>query len=329
MDNSTRKIAARTNWLTVYQKTGSVTKASLRCGIARSTLYRWIKRQEQDPKAQLSDKSHRPKHLANKKLTPEIELQILEIRKKRKWGAARISTFLLRTYNIRLSPMTIWRVLKTNNVKPIVKRRKQADYILYNKEIPGDRVQMDVTKLRAKAYQFTAIDDCTRLKTIRIYPNKKAESSIDFLYEVLRTFPFPILRVQTDWGTEFFNEAFQLELHEHYIKFRPIKPKSPHLNGKVERTQQTDKTEFWSCFDLSDQSLNLNDLAVEWQEFYNKKRSHSSLKGMTPWQKLQSVEHLISDQYNYAEQQWNPNEKVLPRNYEYLKFLKKHSKNKP
>ena len=136
------------------------------------------------------------------------------------------------------------------------------------------------------------------------------------------------MRVQTDWGTEFFNEAFQLELHEHYIKYRPIKPRSPHLNGKVERTQQTDKTEFWSCFDLSDQSLNLHALAVEWQDFYNKKRTHSSLKGMTPWQKLQSVEHLISAQYNYAKQQWNPNEKVLPRNYEYLKFLKKNSKNK-
>jgi transposase InsO family protein len=108
--------------------------------------------------------------------------------------------------------MTIWRVVKTHNVKPVVKRRKKSDYILYNKEVPGNRVQMDVTKLRAKAYQFTAIDDCTRLKTIRGYPNKKAESTIDFLHEMLRTFPFPILHLQTDWGTEFFNDAFQEEL---------------------------------------------------------------------------------------------------------------------
>ncbi len=275
------------------------------------------------PDTKLSDKSHRPNHLANKKITPELEVFILDIREKRKWGAARISTHILRTRKIELSPMTVWRVLKAHDVKPVVKRRKKSDYILYNKEVPGDRVQMDVTKLCAKAYQFTAIDDCTRLKTIRVYPNKKAESTIDFLYEVLRTFPFPILHVQTDWGTEFFNDAFQEELHAHYIKFRPIRPRTPHLNGKVERTQQTDKTEFWSCFDLADRSLDLNALAMEWQEFYNKKRPHSSLKGLTPWQKYRSAEHLVPDQYDYAEQQWDQDEKVMPRNYEYLKFLKK------
>ena len=104
---------------------------------------------------------------------------------------------------------------------------------------------MDVTKLRSKAYQFTAIDDCTRLKVIRVYSNKKAVSSILFLGEVLDNLPFPVQRIQTDWGTEFFNYEFQQELHEHFIKFRPIKPKSPHLNGKVERTHQTDKSEFW------------------------------------------------------------------------------------
>ncbi|WP_437125153.1 integrase core domain-containing protein, partial [Elizabethkingia anophelis] len=60
----------------------------------------------------------------------------------------------------------------------------------------------------------------------------------------------------------------------HFIKYRPIKPRSPHLNGKVERTQQTDKSEFWSLLDLSNPKLDLNALAIEWQDFYNKKRPH-------------------------------------------------------
>lgn len=62
--------------------------------------------------------------------------------------------------------MTIWRVLKKYNVKPVVKRRKKSDYKLYNKEIPGDRVQLDVTKLRAGAYQFTAINDCFKQESL-------------------------------------------------------------------------------------------------------------------------------------------------------------------
>lgn len=87
--------------------------------------------------------------------------------------------------------MTVWRVLKMHQVKAVVKRRKKSDYIRYCKEIPGERVQLDVMKVRNGAYQFTAIDDCTRLRTIRVYPNRKAESTIHFLGEILNSFPFP------------------------------------------------------------------------------------------------------------------------------------------
>ena len=150
MDDTTRKENARRKWLKIYEETDSVTKTALRCGIARSTLYRWLKRQEQKLDDRLSDKSHRPKNLAKQKVTPTLESKILDIREKRKWGAARISTHLLRVEKVELSPMTVWRVLKAHNVKPVTKRRKKSDYILYNKDIPGDRVQMDVTKLRPK-----------------------------------------------------------------------------------------------------------------------------------------------------------------------------------
>jgi len=42
---------------------------------------------------------------------------------------------------------------------------------------------------------------------------------------MINDFGFSVCIVQTDWGTEFFNDAFQEELMEHYIKFRPIKPR--------------------------------------------------------------------------------------------------------
>ncbi|MDQ0783427.1 integrase core domain-containing protein [Chryseobacterium sp. W4I1] len=165
------------------------------------------------------------------------------------------------------------------------------------------------------------------MKVIRIYSNKKAESTIHFLGEILDTFYFPIQHIQTDWRTEFFNYSFQYELHEHFIKYRPIKPRSPHLNGKVERTQQTDKSEFWSLIDLSDPDLDLNALAIEWQEFYNKKRPHSSLNGKTPWEKLQLLEHLIPIQPDVTAKFWDSNEVILPRNYTYLSYIKQKNIN--
>lgn len=85
--------------------------------------------------------------------------------------------------------------------------------------------------------------DCTRLRVLRLYPNKSLNSSLAFLQEVIKAFLFPIQRIQTDWGTEFFNYEFQEVLAENFIKFRPIKPRSPHLNGKAERSQQIDKEE--------------------------------------------------------------------------------------
>jgi transposase InsO family protein len=72
------------------------------------------------------------------------------------------------------------------------------------------------------------------------------------LKEIIKAFPFPIQRIQTDWGTEFFNYIFQEALADHCIKFRPIKPRSPHLNGKVERSQQTDKMEFYNLLNLKE-----------------------------------------------------------------------------
>ena len=79
MKEDIRKIRMRQKWLGIYTKTGSVTKTALRCGIARSTLYRWINREKEQGKSELSDKSKRPSRLANMKITPEIETIILNL----------------------------------------------------------------------------------------------------------------------------------------------------------------------------------------------------------------------------------------------------------
>lgn len=57
---------------------------------------------------------------------------------------------------------------------------------------------------------------------------------------MLEEFPFPIQRIQSDRGLEFFATKVQEKFMEYGIKFRPVKPASPHLNGKVERSQKTE-----------------------------------------------------------------------------------------
>lgn len=60
----------------------------------------------------------------------------------------------------------------------------------------------------------------------------------------------------------------------------PTRPRSSHLNGKVERSQQTDLRKFWPGVSLADPRL--GEPLEEWQFYYNWSRPHSALKGRTP-----------------------------------------------
>ncbi len=91
---------------------------------------------------------------------------------------------------------------------------------------------------------------------------------------------FPGQRIQTDRGTEFFAYAEQKRLMEYNVKFRPIRPGAPHLDGMVERSQKTDKIEFYALQDLDDPEL--DDRLAEWQLRYNWHRPHATLGGKTP-----------------------------------------------
>lgn len=125
----------------------------------------------------------------------------------------------------------------------------------YSRPVPGDRVQMDVCKIGPGLYQYTAIDDCSRYQVVGLSHRKSAAATLTFLEQVVEEMPFSIQRIQTDRGQEFFTYPVQDRLREWCIKFRPIRPRSPHLNGKVERVQKTALEEFWPTVNLSDDDL--------------------------------------------------------------------------
>lgn len=190
MTSKQRQIKARERWIKCYEDQGSVSKAARKCGIPRSTLYRWINRYKAEGKDSLQGQSKRPKILAKKKITAQLEALIKSIRTEFKFGPQRIRIHLLRIHDLDISAATIWRVLKKNELPNLKKYRKQNEYTRYSRPIPGDRVQMDVTKIGPKCYQFTAVDDCTRMRALKLYANKKAESTVDFLGYVLDGFQF-------------------------------------------------------------------------------------------------------------------------------------------
>jgi transposase InsO family protein len=201
----------------------------------------------------------------------------------RRLGSRRIQSELKRLHDCSLARRTIQHILHQRQQAPLkTTRRPRKTIQRYAREIPGERVQLDTCEIADGLYQYTAIDDCTRMKAVKLYSQRSAANSLDFLEYVIEEFPFPIQHVQTDRGTEFFAYVFQRRLMDYAIKFRPIKPRSPHLHGKVERSQKTDWDEFYSAVDLA--SSDLDEKLQKWQDYYNHERPHGSLGNRTPWE---------------------------------------------
>jgi transposase InsO family protein len=286
------KSELRLKWVELYQQLGHAGKVCQHYSISRFTLRKWFKRYQEADKEGLLNLSSKPKNSPFQKRTFEYEQIILALRKERNLGARRIQSELKRLHNLSFSSSTIHKVLKKYNVAPLnLKRHYLKQVKRYNCKVPGERIQMDVCKIAQGLYQYTAIDDCTHYKIMALYTRRTSANTLDFLDQLKERMPFDCQIIQTDRGAEFFAYKVQERLKEWKIKFRPIKPFSPHLNGKVERTQRTDLEEFYSSVDVKDPEL-LKKLRA-WEEYYNTQRSHSSLQGKTPWEKYQELQHLI------------------------------------
>ena len=152
---------------------------------------------------------------------------------------------------------------------------------------------MDTIKIRANLYQYTTVDDCSRLILTMLFPARNAENTVEFLEMVKDGMPFPVQRIQTDRGTEFTSYLVREALQDWKIKWRPNRPRSPHLNGKVERVQKTTLDEFYETVDL--RSTDVQFQLSEWEYYYNHERIHGAL-GVPPMKRIIQVNSSIPSQ---------------------------------
>ena len=163
------------------------------------------------------------------------------------------------------------------------------------KALPGQRVQMDSVgyppagrhDLPEGRYQITLIDDCSRFLAASVLSERTCAAVCEGLPRLLESIPFPIRCLQADNGPEFSSELTGL-LRRRGIRHVLMMPRTPHLNGKVERVQRTMREELWDGA--------LPGTVPEWEKglqahvrFHNKKRLHSVLGYSTPLLMLRSV----------------------------------------
>jgi transposase InsO family protein len=276
--------------------TGNVVEACREFGVPRSSFYRWRKVFIAEGVAGLRRKRPIGRHWSNQ-VGPEAVAKVLELRREYHLGPQRIAWYLERYHGIRISCSSAYRTLVRNGIGLLPKQvsRRSLHTRRYAKEVPGHHVQVDVKFLSLKTeaggsvrrFQYTAIDDATRIRALKIYPQHNQSSAIDFIGYVVEKFPFRVHTVRTDRGHE-FQAQFHWHVEDQGMRHVYIKPRTPQLNGKVERSHRSDQEEFYQLLTYKD-DVDLNAKLAAWEAFYNYDRPHGALAGKTPYETLKRL----------------------------------------
>jgi transposase InsO family protein len=271
----------------------TVAQACREFGVPRSTFYGWKKAFDEGGKAGLARK--RPIAINHpRSISQDVVDKILHLRKTYKLGPERITWYLERYHGIKTSVSTVYRTLVRNDIRRLPKSspRRAIHTRRYSKEVPGHHIQVDVKFVslrnfesrRVRRFQYKAIDDATRIRALKIYPRHTQQNAIKFIDFVIENFPFRIHTIRTDRGHE-FQAQFHWHVEDKGMRHVYIKPRSPQLNGKVERSHRTDQEEFYQLLTYTD-DVDLNKKLAAWERFYNLDRPHGAFKGKTPYEAL-------------------------------------------
>jgi transposase InsO family protein len=266
-------------------------------GISRQAFYKWKRRFDELGAAGLYDRPRAP-HRSPRATPRDVVSKILYLRQHYHFGPGKIADYLQRFHQTSVARSSVHRILRRHGMNRLPANQKHQPHRKrwqrYEKPQPGHRLQLDVKFLeripgsRQRLYQFTAIDDCTRIRVLKVYDACNQRMAIRFIDEVRRRLPFRIHVIQTDNGAE-----FQSHFHWHVegldIRHVYIRPRTPRLNGKVERSHRTDDQEFYQLLDkdgITDDIHLFNDKLREWEDYYNYHRPHGALDGQTPYERL-------------------------------------------
>lgn len=314
-----REAKKRLKWFDYYEAHGR--NASLTCryfGISRPTFYRWIRRYDPRNLYSLESRPSIPKKRRMPSWSAEAVVAVRELRERYPcWGKDKL-VVLLRKEGREMSTSMVGRILnhlkRTGQlVEPLrgrISARKQVlrrEYGVrkpkdYEVKEPGDLVQVDTLDVRpipgVVLKHFTGRDVVSKWDVVGLRGRATARTAGEFLVELLERTPFQVKAIQVDGGSEFMAE-FEGACREKGVRLFVLPPRSPKLNGCVERAQRTHTEEFYelSCAEPNVGALGLE--LREWERVYNEKRPHQSLGYLTPlefvraWQQTQTKKEAV------------------------------------
>jgi transposase InsO family protein len=257
-----------------YAEKHGKSEAARKYGVSLSSVKRWSKRYDGRWQS-LLERSHKP-HSNPKQHTETEEKAIREafVKSYARYGWDGVYAELLQSYGYKRSFGGMYHAATRMGLGWGKERKRPPRSGRRYPELtnPGEKVQIDVKEVPyhclkgavkrdgKRLYQWTAIDECTRLRYVYGYEEHTPENSVKFLERLIKAFPFKIQTVQTDNGTEFtyrfISETekcpFERALDKMKIAHKLIPPRTPWHNGKVERSHRNDQRYFYDWEKFSD-----------------------------------------------------------------------------
>ena len=262
----TQDMAYRQSLMKYAEKYG-VSRASRKYNKSRSYIYFWKARWD-GTAGSMACQSRRPHSHPNQHT--EAELKLIRDLRRRNPSLGMVELWhRLRQRGYTRRPESLFRVMRKLGMFPAAEKKKAYKPKPYEQmTYPGQRVQVDVKVVprrciadsELRLFQYTAIDEFTRLRFLAAYPEQSTYSSADFLKRLFKWYARRGIRVecvQTDNGFEFTNRfsnskhdlptLFEAAAAQLSIHHKLIRPDTPRHNGKVERSHREDQKRFYSC----------------------------------------------------------------------------------
>lgn len=304
---------ARLDMLDWHDRHGrNVSRTGRHFGFSRPTVYRWLSRYDRRRLETLENRPSRPlrRRRPSWTLRELAAVRTLRMRYPR-WGKDKL-VVLLRREGVVLSTSMVGRILErlrhTGELREPARRRigarkrtwrrpyavrKPAGFVA---AIPGDLVQVDTVDVRPLPAlvlkQFTARDVVSRWDVLELASRANATSAVRILDALSARMPFPIKAISVDNGSEFMAE-FEAACQSRGIALLTLPPRSPKLNGAVERANRTHTEEFYEVTDAEATLADLRPALLAWETIYNTVRPHQALSYLTPAEFLASINHRV------------------------------------
>jgi len=257
-----------------------------RYGTSRKSYYKWKKRYKEKGIEGLSDLSKRPHNIKYKKVTPELEETILDLRLTKRFGCNRIKFRLKRIIGLSLSTRTIYKVLKRHGLNILKCQYRKRRYKRFVMKHPNDMLQMDIlgpfylSNSSQRNYIISCLDDCSRKVASSWSERKRSVDVLNVLEDWIIINGKP-MKIMHDNGKQFTSKMFKHFLVHNHIKDKQIPNCYPQLQGKIEAYNKVVKNEFLALEDIP----SIEDGKLRYDMFvkaYNETREHGGINGLTP-----------------------------------------------